>query len=81
MERRKLRIVKTTPDVLGVCERCKSQFTSIRPNVAEAKPKSSLLLTLINACLWIAAKTPLGSFARRSGTGAFQRNALTRQNR
>ncbi len=28
MPKRKLRIVKTSPSLLGVCERCNSQFTA-----------------------------------------------------
>jgi hypothetical protein len=31
MAKRKLRIVKTTPDFLGICERCQSLFASSRP--------------------------------------------------
>jgi len=31
METRKLRIVKTAPDFLGVCERCHAQFSSSLP--------------------------------------------------
>lgn len=37
MAKRKLRIVKTSPDLLGVCERCGSQFDSVLPDRAEAE--------------------------------------------
>jgi len=36
MAKRKLRIVKTIPDFLGVCERCGSQFKSAMPVQSEA---------------------------------------------
>lgn len=41
MAKRKLRIVKTTPDFLGVCERCGSQFKSALPVQSEAKAEVS----------------------------------------
>jgi len=34
MQERKLRIVKATPPVIGVCERCNAQFESIAPDTA-----------------------------------------------
>jgi hypothetical protein len=37
MAKRKLRIVKTSPDLLGVCERCGSQFKSTLAVQSEAK--------------------------------------------
>lgn len=36
MPKRNLRMVRTAPDFLGVCERCKSQFASSRPVEADA---------------------------------------------
>ncbi len=37
MAKRKLRIVKTSPTLLGVCERCSLQFNSDRPAITEAE--------------------------------------------
>jgi hypothetical protein len=37
MARRKLRIVKISPDFLGVCEKCGSQFGSDLPDRIEAE--------------------------------------------
>jgi len=37
MTSRKLRIVKTVPEYLGVCERCGAQFASQRPKRSEAR--------------------------------------------
>jgi hypothetical protein len=36
MEKRKLRIVKRTPSLLGICEHCNSQFTGTDPEVQAA---------------------------------------------
>lgn len=37
MAQRRLRIVKTIPDYLGVCERCGAQFASLNPMRSEAR--------------------------------------------
>jgi hypothetical protein len=37
MPKRKLRIVKQTPPVIGVCERCNSQFKSSRTTQVDAQ--------------------------------------------
>jgi hypothetical protein len=36
MLRRNLRIVQRTPIILGICERCNSQFRSSKPSQGEA---------------------------------------------
>jgi hypothetical protein len=36
MEKRKLRIVKRTPSLLGVCERCNSQFSGAENEIKAA---------------------------------------------
>lgn len=41
MAKRKLRIVKTTPHMAGVCERCGAQFEAFLRDQAEAKSEIS----------------------------------------
>jgi hypothetical protein len=41
MAKRKLHIVKTSPDLLGVCERCGSQFKSALPVQSKAEAEIS----------------------------------------
>jgi hypothetical protein len=36
MEKRKLRIVKRTPSLLGICERCNSQFSGTESEIKAA---------------------------------------------
>jgi hypothetical protein len=65
MAKRKLRIVKTNPSLLCVCERCNSQFT------ANTEVEIYSAFDAHKCTPRMVAKTPYGSFVRRQRTNSY----------